>query len=828
MEEGNDAHLVDSHLDKNNNKRLRLNQQIGSSVELENTSERLPSSTDDDSPSIPIALLSPVPASSNSDKDVLARTASVEIPPPPATAAIVDKKKKSSSASSAKKRRLTEEKPVNDSAADYDDASPAPKKSKSIPKKANMDSAKIFDAVPSSNSAVAADRHSSSLNSTPAFIKGSMKQYQIEGLNWLIGHHKNGTNGILADDMGLGKTLQVISMLGYLKNEQKINGPFLVVTPLVTLSNWEAEFKRWCSSLRVTVFHGSQYERMKQFSDMKKQQNKWDVCLTTQNMMRDEHLKLKTIEWNYLVIDEAHSIKSIATKLSDAVRSLKADHRLLVTGTPVNNNRKELWALANFIEPFKFDKMDVFTSNDSDDEFLRALLKPHLLRRLKSDYATDLLEKEIEIVIIERTDYHKQVAVKQFAAAGKGKSLKKVTADLEIQKIIFERQLASHPNLVDAVYRRSMSMVQIVKSSGKMKYLDALLPQLKADDSNVLIFSQFMQMLDILQFYCRQKGYPCCRLDGSVIGKDRAKQISRFKRSIHLKFKIFLMTTKAGGEGINLTEANSVVLYDRVWNPQTDKQAMNRAHRIGQTKQVRVYRLVTEGTIEEDMMKKTQFKLDLADRLLLPKSNHGDEAEEEQTAFTAVDDGAVASTSTGIKRKRDDESLLMPAAKKKKIVKKRVSSSKGTKDDERSIIEALGYGKSKMFFKSDLEELTGHSKTKINDLASNLCKKVDPSNQRSKLPLKPTAAAADRIVDVAQRRSIVAHTTQPKLTTEKTKANAHLIRQKVVPAVESKSATPKIIVQVQQQTSNPDLLASIMTAQKKLLNEWDNFSSSRW
>ena len=256
MEDGNDdddAHLVDTQLDNNNNKRLRLNHQNngGSSIELENSSERLPSFSDDDagviiltaaddSPSISkanlIAPLLPVSASSNSDKYVLALTASVEIPPPPSTAAIADKKKKSHSASSAKKRQLTEMKPVNDSAADYDDSSPAPKKSKSISKKAKIDSATIFDAVPSSTSAAAADRHSSSLNSTPAFIKGLMKQYQIEGLNWLIRHYKNGTNGILADDMGLGKTLQVISMLGYLKNEQKINGPFLVVTPLVTLS----------------------------------------------------------------------------------------------------------------------------------------------------------------------------------------------------------------------------------------------------------------------------------------------------------------------------------------------------------------------------------------------------------------------------------------------------------------------------------------------------------------------------------------------------------------------------------------------------------------
>lgn len=328
-------------------------------------------------------------------------------------------------------------------------------------------------------------------------------------------------------------------------------------------------------------------------------------------------------------------------------------------------------------------------------------------------------------------------------------------------------------------------MVQIIESSGKMKYLDALLPQLKADDSNVLIFSQFMQMLDILQFYCRQKGYPCCRLDGSVIGEDRAKKIFRFKRSIHLKFKIFLMPTKAGGVGINLTEANSVVLYDSDWNPQTDKQAMDRAHRIGQTKQVRVYRLVTEGTIEESMMKKTQFKLDLADRLLLPKSNDADEEEEEQAIFTAVDDGAVASTSTGIKRKRNDESFLMPAAKKKKIV-----------------------------------VVVGLSKTKINDLTSNLCEKVDPSNKRSKLRLKPTAAAADRIDAVAQRRPIVAHTTQPKSTTEKTKANDDPTRKNVVPAVALKLAPPKIIVREQQQASKPDLLASIMTAQKKLLNKW--------
>ncbi|XP_041597692.1 probable global transcription activator SNF2L1 isoform X5 [Vulpes vulpes] len=469
---------------------------------------------------------------------------------------------------------------------------------------------------------------------SPSYVKGGpLRDYQIRGLNWLISLYENGVNGILADEMGLGKTLQTIALLGYLKHYRNIPGPHMVLVPKSTLYNWMNEFKRWVPSLRVICFVGDKDARAAFIRD-EMMPGEWDVCVTSYEMVIKEKSVFKKFHWRYLVIDEAHRIKNEKSKLSEIVREFKSTNRLLLTGTPLQNNLHELWALLNFLLPDVFNSADDFdswfdTKNCLGDqklvERLHAVLKPFLLRRIKTDVEKSLPpKKEIKIYLglskMQREWYTKILMkdIDVLNSAGKMDKMRLLNILMQLRKC------CNHPYLFDGAEPGPPYTTDehVVSNSGKMVVLDKLLAKLKEQGSRVLIFSQMTRLLDILEDYCMWRGYEYCRLDGQTPHEEREDKflevellgqreaIEAFNAPNSSKF-IFMLSTRAGGLGINLASADVVILYDSDWNPQVDLQAMDRAHRIGQKKPVRVFRLITDNTVEERIVERAEIKLRL-------------------------------------------------------------------------------------------------------------------------------------------------------------------------------------------------------------------------
>ncbi|XP_006257589.3 probable global transcription activator SNF2L1 isoform X4 [Rattus norvegicus] len=457
---------------------------------------------------------------------------------------------------------------------------------------------------------------------SPSYVKGGpLRDYQIRGLNWLISLYENGVNGILADEMGLGKTLQTIALLGYLKHYRNFPGPHMVLVPKSTLHNWMNEFKRWVPSLRVICFVGDKDVRAAFIRD-EMMPGEWDVCVTSYEMVIKEKSVFKKFHWRYLVIDEAHRIKNEKSKLSEIVREFKSTNRLLLTGTPLQNNLHELWALLNFLLPDVFNSADDFdswfdTKNCLGDqklvERLHAVLKPFLLRRIKTDVEKSLPpKKEIKIYLglskMQR-EWYTKILMKDIDVLNSSGKMDK----MRLLNILMQlRKCCNHPYLFDGAEPGPPYTTDehIVSNSGKMVALDKLLARIKEQGSRVLIFSQMTRLLDILEDYCMWRGYEYCRLDGQTPHEEREEAIEAFNAPNSSKF-IFMLSTRAGGLGINLASADVVILYDSDWNPQVDLQAMDRAHRIGQKKPVRVFRLITDNTVEERIVERAEIKLRL-------------------------------------------------------------------------------------------------------------------------------------------------------------------------------------------------------------------------
>ncbi|KZV70252.1 hypothetical protein PENSPDRAFT_743561 [Peniophora sp. CONT] len=469
---------------------------------------------------------------------------------------------------------------------------------------------------------------------SPPFIHGEMRAYQIQGLNWMCSLHHNGLNGILADEMGLGKTLQTISFLAYLKHVRDVHGPHLVVVPKSTLQNWAREFEKWAPSFNVLSLAGSKDERAELIASRLLPQD-FDVCITTYELCLIEKSALKKLSFEYIVIDEAHRIKNVDSILSQIVRAFTSRGRLLITGTPLQNNLKELFALLNFIAPEIFSDysdLEAFLhkdegEGDGDDEkskkvveALHKILRPFLLRRVKADVEKSLLPKKEINIFIPLTEmqrkWYRSVLEKDIDAVN-GLTGKKEGKTRLMNMVMQLRKVTCHPYLFDGAEPGPPYTTDehIVENAGKMVILDKLLRRMKEKGSRVLIFSQMSRMLDILEDYCLFREYKYCRIDGGTAHEDRIAAIDDYNKPDSEKF-IFLLTTRAGGLGINLTTADIVVLYDSDWNPQADLQAMDRAHRIGQTKQVYVYRFVTEDSVEERMLERAAQKLRL-DQLVI-------------------------------------------------------------------------------------------------------------------------------------------------------------------------------------------------------------------
>ena len=459
---------------------------------------------------------------------------------------------------------------------------------------------------------------------------GELTGYQLDGLNWLISLYERGLNGILADEMGLGKTIQSIALMAYLKQFKKKNGFFLVIVPKSTMPNWSRECKKWIPTLDCLILNPVKEEREETLKLIANR--KFEVVITSYEGVNICINKLKKIKWELLIIDEAHRIKNENALLSKNVRLLQSKFRLLVTGTPLQNNLHELWALLNFLMPDIFSSSSDFDdwfgmgSNKEGDEEgeenkekmeeeaeernaeivqqLHRILKPFLLRRTKSEVERSLPPKKEIHIKVGLTELQKRLYKKLLTS-----SLLQESKTVYKNIIMQLRKVCNHPYLFDGVEEAHPPENHLVIYSSKMRILDKLCAKLFGK-SQILIFSQMTRMLDILEDYCNERGYKYCRIDGETSLEDREIMITEFTKPDSDKF-IFLLSTRAGGLGLNLMSSDTVILYDSDWNPQVDLQAMDRVHRIGQTKPVLIYRLLCENTIEEKILERQAMRLKL-------------------------------------------------------------------------------------------------------------------------------------------------------------------------------------------------------------------------
>lgn len=463
---------------------------------------------------------------------------------------------------------------------------------------------------------------------SPAFVQnGEMRDYQVAGLNWLVSLHENGISGILADEMGLGKTLQTIAFLGYLRHIRDITGPHLIVVPKSTLDNWNREFTKWTPEVNILILQGVKDERHQLIND-RLIDEKFDVCITSYEMILREKTHLKKFAWEYIIIDEAHRIKNEESALAQIIRIFNSRNRLLITGTPLQNNLHELWALLNFLLPDVFGDSEAFDSWFSNQEAdqdtvvqqLHRVLRPFLLRRVKSDVEKSLLPKKEVNLYIGMSDmqikWYKKILEKDIDAVN-GAAGKRESKTRLLNIVMQLRKCCNHPYLFEGAEPGPPYTTDehLIYNAGKMVMLDKILTRMKKQGSRVLIFSQMSRVLDILEDYCVFREHKYNRIDGSTAHEDRIAAIDEYNGPGSEKF-VFLLTTRAGGLGINLTSADIVILFDSDWNPQADLQAMDRAHRIGQTKQVVVFRFVTEQAIEEKVLERAAQKLRL-DQLVI-------------------------------------------------------------------------------------------------------------------------------------------------------------------------------------------------------------------
>uniref|UniRef100_A0A1B0CAM9 Uncharacterized protein n=1 Tax=Lutzomyia longipalpis TaxID=7200 RepID=A0A1B0CAM9_LUTLO len=464
---------------------------------------------------------------------------------------------------------------------------------------------------------------------TPDFItNGEMRDYQVEGLNWMISLYENGISGILADEMGLGKTLQTISFLGYLKHTKKLSGrlKYLVMVPTTTIQNWLNEFERWCPTLKVVDLQGEKNERKARIQDEILPKN-WDVLLTSYQMSYIEIGLLKKFKYHTVILDEGHRIKNENSLTARKLRELESNHRMILTGTPIHNSVHELWALMNWLLPDIFNSGDDFDrwfqnmeciNNETVIERLKTIIRPFVLRRIKSDVEKSIKPKcELKVYVgmtkLQR-EWYQKVLLKEVTQMDGYGNFNKVKLDNLLMHL---RKVANHPYLFDGAEEGPPFTAgeHLVTNSGKMVIMDKLLARLKAEGSRVLIFSQMVRMLNIIEDYCNYRGYTYCRIDGALVGDARNEEIEKFNKPGSDKF-LFLLSTRAGGLGINLATADSVIIYDSDFNPQMDLQAMDRAHRIGQTKQVHVYKLILENSVDDRIVEAADMKFTLDQKLI--------------------------------------------------------------------------------------------------------------------------------------------------------------------------------------------------------------------
>eukprot|EP00544_Gedaniella_sp_CCMP2646_P001890 CAMPEP_0202508928 /NCGR_PEP_ID=MMETSP1361-20130828/52506_1 /ASSEMBLY_ACC=CAM_ASM_000849 /TAXON_ID=210615 /ORGANISM="Staurosira complex sp., Strain CCMP2646" /LENGTH=809 /DNA_ID=CAMNT_0049143123 /DNA_START=85 /DNA_END=2514 /DNA_ORIENTATION=- len=482
-----------------------------------------------------------------------------------------------------------------------------------------------------------------------------LKDYQLEGVRWLSSLFENGVSGILADEMGLGKTIQVIALIGHLLT-QNVAGPFIVVAPLATLPNWVREFEKWLPVRPVVRYHGAASHRESlmrgPLNPRNRKKDDYPFIVTSYEVAIKDQSKLERIsEFTYLIVDEGQRLKNHRCTLLASLKRLKAANRLLLSGTPIQNNLQELWSLLNFVNPAIFDDLSVFQSwfgfkdigqashgGTKEDEILmeqrknqtvsklHSILRPFLLRRIKTDVLLDLPPKK-EVVVYSGVSklqagyaelIEKGVLRDTLVSQGieQGRTLSQTNKQMNHRKNINHPFLFGEP--IDPNTGIPLGTAHphlLIRASGKFALLDRMLERLFKDKHQVLIFSQMTSLLNVIEDYLILKRWNYCRIDGSTNIDDRQTQMDIFNKEktsgengmrneADSRHFVFLLSTRAGGLGINLTSADTCIIFDSDWNPHQDSQAMDRCHRIGQTRPVAVYRLLTANSVDIEMMEK--------------------------------------------------------------------------------------------------------------------------------------------------------------------------------------------------------------------------------
>ncbi|KAI8332917.1 SNF2 family N-terminal domain-containing protein [Chlamydoabsidia padenii] len=492
-------------------------------------------------------------------------------------------------------------------------------------------------------------------------VGGKLKDYQIKGLQWMVSLYNNRLNGILADEMGLGKTIQTISLVTYLIEKKRQNGPYLIIVPLSTLTNWALEFEKWAPSVNMVVYKGPPDVR-KQIQRNQLKHRDFQVLLTTFDYIIKDRPILCKFKWLHMVIDEGHRMKNTQSKLTTVIRQhYSSRYRLILTGTPLQNNLPELWALLNFILPKIFNSVKSFEewfntpfSNqgvpdrvDLNEEEqlliikrLHKVLRPFLLRRLKKDVESELPDKVEHVIKCKLSALQSKLYIQMkkhgVLFTGSNEKTGRTTVMGLNNRIMQLRKICNHPFVFEKVEQQinpfKMSNELLYRSSGKFELLDRILPKLKATGHRVLIFFQMTQIMDIMEDYCIYRGLKHMRLDGSTKADTRSQQLKDFNAEDSPYF-VFLLSTRAGGLGLNLQTADTVIIFDSDWNPHQDLQAQDRAHRIGQTKEVRIFRLITENSIEESILARAQYKLDIDGKVIQAGKFDNRSTEEDREAF---------------------------------------------------------------------------------------------------------------------------------------------------------------------------------------------------
>ncbi|KAG8864316.1 hypothetical protein FRB96_006137 [Tulasnella sp. 330] len=484
-------------------------------------------------------------------------------------------------------------------------------------------------------------------------VGGTLKEYQIKGLQWMVSLYNNRLNGILADEMGLGKTIQTISLVTFLIEKKHEPGPFLVIVPLSTLPNWTLEFEKWAPGVSTVVYKGSPNARKGIQANLRA--GSFKVMLTTFEYIIKDRPFLSKFKWVHMIIDEGHRMKNTQSKLAQTLTQYYSTrYRLILTGTPLQNNLPELWALLNFVLPKIFNSVKSFdewfntpfANSGAQDNIqlneeesllvirrLHKVLRPFLLRRLKKDVESELPDKVEKVIKCKMSTLqsqlyrymkeHKMFPNNRPDVNGKPAPVK------GLQNMVMQlRKICQHPyvfrEVEDAMNlmpsRPEIDLTRayndpLIRSSGKVALLDRMLPKLFATGHRVLIFFQMTNVMDILEDYMRLKGVKCLRLDGGTKTEDRGELLKQFNAP-DSEINVFMLSTRAGGLGLNLQTADTVIIYDSDWNPHADLQAQDRAHRIGQKKAVRIFRFVTEKSVEEAILTRARTKLDMDEKVI--------------------------------------------------------------------------------------------------------------------------------------------------------------------------------------------------------------------